>query len=63
MQLCSRNIVDRLKSDWLLGPDHQQYTIKVKDGVATLTGTVDNWGLRRELEEVVLRTNGGSSCR
>jgi len=53
-----KNIVDRLKSDWLLGPAPSRYVVEVHNGVATLTGTVDNWGQRRELEEVVLRTDG-----
>jgi len=53
-----KRIVDRLKSDWLLGPNHQQFKVQVQDGVATLTGTVNNWGQRSEIEDVVLRTHG-----
>ena len=53
-----KKIVDRLKSDWLLGPNHEEFEIQVKDGVATLTGTVSGWGLRDEIEDVVLRTRG-----
>ena len=53
-----KKIVDRLKSDWLLGSNHEEFEIQVKDGVATLTGTVSGWGLRDEIEDVVLRTRG-----
>ena len=53
-----RSIVARLKSDWLLGPNHDRYEVQVRDGVATLTGTVNDWGERSEIEDVVLRTHG-----
>jgi len=53
-----KRIVDRLKADWLMGPEHKSLDIQVEDGVVTLTGTVDNWGQRTEIEDVVLRTQG-----
>jgi len=53
-----KRIVDRLKADWLLGPNHEQYKIEVHDGMTTLTGTVKDWSLRSEIEDVVLRTRG-----
>jgi len=53
-----KRIIDRLKSDWLLGPNHEPLNVRVEDGVASLTGTVNDWGQRTEIEDVALRTQG-----
>ena len=51
-------VVERIKTNWLLSPVKDKIKVAVKKGVVTLTGTVFNWGERREAERVAFNTNG-----
>ena len=53
-----KKVWDRIKSNWLLLPVESKIKVNVRKGVVTLTGTVYNWGERREAERVALKTNG-----
>jgi len=56
--MVNKKIWDRIKSNWLLSPVKDEIKVNVRKGVATLTGTVFNWGERREAERVALKTRG-----
>ena len=51
-------LMNRIKSNWLLSPVWDKIKINVRKGVVTLTGTVYNWGERREAERIVRNTSG-----
>ena len=53
-----KKIWDRIRSNWLISPVKDNIKVNVRKGVATLTGTVCNWGERNEAELVTLNTNG-----
>lgn len=53
-----KKIWDHIKSNWLLSPVKDEIKVTVRKGVVTLTGTVFNWGERREAERVALNTRG-----
>lgn len=53
-----KRIWDHIKSNWLLSPVEDEIKVNVRKGVATLTGTVYNWGERKEAERVALNTHG-----
>jgi osmotically-inducible protein OsmY len=53
-----RKVLNRIKSNWLLSPVEDKIKVNVRRGIATLTGTVYNWGERREAERVVFNTDG-----
>jgi len=55
--LC-RKVINRIESNWLLSPVKDQIKVNVRKGIATLTGTVYNWGERREAERIAFNTNG-----
>jgi osmotically-inducible protein OsmY len=51
-------VLNRIKSNWLLSPVKDKIIVNVRKGVATLTGTVYNWGERHEAERVAFNTEG-----
>jgi osmotically-inducible protein OsmY len=53
-----RNVLNRIESNWLLSPVKDRIKVNVRKGIATLTGTVYNWGERREAERLAFNTNG-----
>ena len=53
-----QKILGRIRSNWLLSPVQGKIKVSVRKGIATLTGTVYNWGERREADRVAFKTNG-----
>lgn len=53
-----RKVLNRIESSWLLSPVKDRIKVNVRKGVTTLTGTVYNWGERREAERLAFNTNG-----
>ncbi len=51
-------IEKRIQSNWLLSPVKNKIIVQVRKGKAILTGTVYNWGERREAGRVAFNTNG-----
>jgi osmotically-inducible protein OsmY len=51
-------VINRIKSNWLLSPLKDKIKIFVHNGTVTLTGTVNNWSQRHEAEQVALDTKG-----
>ncbi len=51
-------IVDRMNSDFVLASVKDKIKVTVDQGRVALTGTVDNWGERREADRVASETPG-----
>jgi osmotically-inducible protein OsmY len=51
-------VMNRIKSNWLLLPVKDKIKVFVHNGTVTLTGTVNNWSQRHEAEQVALDTKG-----
>jgi osmotically-inducible protein OsmY len=51
-------IADRIKTDFLLVPAKDRIKVTVDQGRVTLTGTVYNWGERREADRITSETPG-----
>jgi osmotically-inducible protein OsmY len=54
----AQNVSHRLRWNWATFWVHEQITVKVRDGVATLSGDVDHWTQRQQAGEVALATDG-----
>jgi osmotically-inducible protein OsmY len=51
-------IEKRIQSNWLLSPVKDKIIVQVRRGRVILTGTIYNWGERREAERVAFNTEG-----
>ncbi|MCG7854077.1 MAG: BON domain-containing protein [Methanosarcinaceae archaeon] len=51
-------VENRIQWNELLSPVKDKIKVNIRKGIATLTGTVYNWGERREAERVAFKTNG-----
>jgi osmotically-inducible protein OsmY len=56
--MLARNIKDQLNRDWITFPVGDAVSVKVKDGLVTLTGEVNTWAEYDEAEDVALNTVG-----
>jgi osmotically-inducible protein OsmY len=54
----AKHIVDRLSQNWLTAAAQNDIDVRVKDGVATLSGEVGTWAERAEAAQTALRTPG-----
>jgi osmotically-inducible protein OsmY len=57
----AKNIKDELNWDWMTFPVSNAISVKVEDGLVTLTGKVDTWGEYEEAEDIALSTDGISA--
>jgi osmotically-inducible protein OsmY len=51
-------VENRIRSNSLLSPVEDKIKVSVRKGLVTLTGTVYNWGQRREAEKVAFHASG-----
>ncbi len=54
----AKYIKDQLNWDWITFPVGDAISVKVKDGLVTLTGKVDTWGEYEEAQDIALNTGG-----
>ena len=56
--MVAKDMKEQFKKNWTLRGVSDRIAVSVKDGVATLTGTVDTWAQRRQAEEIAYKTQG-----